>query len=753
MANLINPYQAGRPVANLRMLFGREGLALQLEQQLVAGQRVLLLYGPPLIGKTSLARHLPDMFTLNALPLYLSLGDAGSYTLKAVLHHAIRQLLDSLTARQLLSPNEVDTAADAVTALRGVLSAAHRNRAGGPVILLIDDLHCLAEAGLGLLAEFLEAIAVLQASDLPLQVMFTIDSRWENQLQHPLLDTAPAYHLGPLVLDDALKLITRPVEGVLRFDYGVTRRIAEVNSQHPFYLTLFGYTLFNRYAREGWVNLRYVDETLEHLLGLHVDPFETCWSEASEVERAVLSALGAKRGAHGPITRQEIVSLLATYDPAVKEEVIVQALDNLVAQRVLVRMGALSYRFYVELFRYWIDRHHKPAEAVQGIDWRRQAASPASAPELPRQRSPDDGGQAPARRPAWLTGLVGLALLGGLLLGGLLLGRSLGWISLPGAVDSPAVAQDPSQPATSVAFTTPTPAPTPTATVLPTPTPPVVVARTLPSIAYMARDAEGSWQIYVMNTDGSEQHPLSEAGLEDTAPIWSNDGNWLAFVSQRDGNREIYVMDVTGQNVHNVTRHPADDWTPTWSPDGSQLAFSSNRLGAWEIFILDATCITRAEGCASEDLVQLTNDGGGNITPVWSPDGQRLAFSSKRDGNWEVYSMKIDGTDLRRLTASEASDLAPVWSPSGELIAFETSRDGNVEVYVMSAVGGNPRNISNMPYADDHGPAWSPDGERLLFYSNREGNWDIFLSDLNGSQALNLTHTPDRDEQTPAWRP
>ncbi|HHJ05903.1 MAG TPA: hypothetical protein ENK24_00215, partial [Anaerolineae bacterium] len=66
---------------------------------------------------------------------------------------------------------------------------------------------------------------------------------------------------------------------------------------------------------------------------------------------------------------------------------------------------------------------------------------------------------------------------------------------------------------------------------------------------------------------------------------------------------------------------------------------------------------------------------------------------------------------------------------------------------------GNPRNITNMSYANDHGPVWSPDGEQLMFYSNREGSWDIFITHLDGSGVVNLTNTPDVDEQTPVWRP
>jgi TolB protein len=206
------------------------------------------------------------------------------------------------------------------------------------------------------------------------------------------------------------------------------------------------------------------------------------------------------------------------------------------------------------------------------------------------------------------------------------------------------------------------------------------------------------------------------------------------------------------QNAVNVTRHPADDWTPAWSADGSRLAFSSIRAGNWEIFSVDMSCVDAPESCP-EKLSQLTDDGNGNILPVWSPDGSRLAYSSKASGNWDIYTMSNNGSDIRQITTDPANDLSPAWSPDGQRIAFETNRDGNVEVYVMGANGSVARNISNFSQANDHGPTWSPDGQFIVFYANREGNWDIFSTTLDNQNTLNLTNTPTRDEQTPAWRP
>ena len=99
--------------------------------------------------------------------------------------------------------------------------------------------------------------------------------------------------------------------------------------------------------------------------------------------------------------------------------------------------------------------------------------------------------------------------------------------------------------------------------------------------------------------------------------------------------------------------------------------------------------------------------------PAWSPDGNRIAFASERDGNWEVYVMNADGTNIINLTKHPAKDGRPDWSPDGNRIAFSSDRDRkddddkNVEIYVMNADGTNPINLTNHP-AIDSSPAWEP---------------------------------------------
>jgi hypothetical protein len=766
LSEFVNPYHAGRPVKEPTMFFGRDDALIWAEQQLTLGRRLLLVHGPDLIGKTSLIYRLSAFLPETVHSLHFECKPHRGKTLPQVLAALAGDLVNQLMAQNLVSPHQVDTAADSATAVSSLLRqaiAALESRPspdeGYRLLLVLDDVHRLLDEDAFSTEGFFEFFADLLAQLPTLQMLWTLSDLSYERLKHPLLLSGAGFRLGPISTDAAQQLIMRPAQGTLRFDAGVTKRITEITSNHPYYLHLFCYTLYNYCARDGWINQSDVDRVLETLLTLPNEQFQALWNQSNWAEQAALTALAGVKGAHGLITRQEVVNYLQRYDPEVVAPVILDALESLADQGVLVRMGALSYRFAVNLYRYWVERQTDPAQILTGVDWNRvraQLAARSTAEEMEAIEAQRSTGEKEAEESdkatsRWgqlsILGLTGTALIGIVLLG----------LAFTGLI--PAGDMDPTPTVTLLqvadGFASPVPSATPSPVPTVTPTRPLVVAHSLPAIVYMARGVTANtppstWQIFVMNADGSNRQRRTESNADDITPVWSPDGQRIAFTSQRDGNREIYVVDANGAGLLNLTQHPAEDWTPAWSPDGQQIAFSSNRQGNWEIFVINAD---------GTNLRQLTNDGTGNLSPVWSPDGKQLVYSSKRDGNWEIYAMDAPdaesqaGGERRRLTFSEGNDLSPIFSPQGDSIAFESNREGNVEIFVMGADGANQRNLSNIPYADDHGPVWSPDGRQLLFYSNREGNWDLFTMSATGENAVNLTKTPDVDEQAPAWRP
>ena len=190
--------------------------------------------------------------------------------------------------------------------------------------------------------------------------------------------------------------------------------------------------------------------------------------------------------------------------------------------------------------------------------------------------------------------------------------------------------------------------------------------------------------------------------------------------------------------LRRLTDHSGWDGSPSWSPDGRHIAFVSHldeRDGNWEIYVM---------GSDGSNLTRLTDHPADDVSPSWSPDGRYIAFVSERAGNFELYVMDSDGSNLRRLTDHPADDRSPSWSPDGRHIAFVSERAGNFELYVMDSDGSNLRRLTDHP-ADDRSPSWSPDGRHIAFVSERAGNFELYVMDSDGNNPRRLTDDPAGD--------
>ncbi len=258
--------------------------------------------------------------------------------------------------------------------------------------------------------------------------------------------------------------------------------------------------------------------------------------------------------------------------------------------------------------------------------------------------------------------------------------------------------------------------------------------------------------ICVMDHDGSNKKKLAKG----VSPCWSPDGQKVAFAAEKNGNWDIYYMNSDGTDITRLTTHAAEDIYPSWSPDGSMIAFNSERSGSSQIWRTNVT-----DGNGKEmwgyNLTQLTKDTPHkriNNFHSWSPNGLWLAFEADRDrDDPEIYMANaVDGTNQQRLTFTRALDEVPSWSPDSKQILFSSDmhdkpQSRNYDIYIMNIDGSNLRRLTKTEGAASY-PSMSPDGSKIAFDLGTENNSEIYVIEKNGSKPICLGKGSD-----PAWSP
>jgi len=230
---------------------------------------------------------------------------------------------------------------------------------------------------------------------------------------------------------------------------------------------------------------------------------------------------------------------------------------------------------------------------------------------------------------------------------------------------------------------------------------------------------------------GSREAVRAESSIPGPPDQRLSETGSVTFAACVEGNWDIYSLNL-GHGVQRLTHDPAQDRDPAWSPDGQYLAFSSRRDGNWELYVL-----------SSHGLARLTDDLAYDGLPDWSPDGRYLAFVSSRAGDLDIWLADIRGEsvpeleNLRNLTPDvPAGDFAPAWSPDGRWIAFSSWREGDKDIFLVSPSGNKTVQLTS-DEADEDSPVWSADGQRLFFVRRPfEGSaevWEMML-DLSGDE-------------------
>jgi Tol biopolymer transport system component len=262
-------------------------------------------------------------------------------------------------------------------------------------------------------------------------------------------------------------------------------------------------------------------------------------------------------------------------------------------------------------------------------------------------------------------------------------------------------------------------------------------------------------QLWMVSIANGERRRLDiKGGGDATEPRWSPSGHRIAYWgSGASSRRDIWTVAAAGGEAVPVTEDPAIDWNPVWSPDGRYLYFSSDRGGSMNLW---RTPIDEQSGRVLGPPEAIT-------TP--SPDSAQISLS--RDGRRLVYVQRVATRNIQKIPFDEAVEKTigePAWvtrgsklavmpemSPQGSSLAFFTIAPSQEDIFVASPDGSGLRQLTDDAYRD-RVPRWSPDGKRLAFMSNRTGKYEIWTIDQDGSSLRQITFTRDKSTvQAPVW--
>jgi Tol biopolymer transport system component len=228
-------------------------------------------------------------------------------------------------------------------------------------------------------------------------------------------------------------------------------------------------------------------------------------------------------------------------------------------------------------------------------------------------------------------------------------------------------------------------------------------------------------------------------------PVWSPHGDRVAFWIARKGRRDIMTIDKSGDpaSIQDITADDAIDWSPMWSADGRYLYFSSDRDGTMNLWRVAVD--------------EKTGKRDGELEPVRVPSSFAGFFSTSHDGTAFTYQSSVVATEVLRVTFDRktttiAADPAPLFtgstslrqsmpSPDGKWIVY-TNLGPQEDVFVMSSDGATVRQITNDRFFD-RGASWWPDGSRVIFYSSRAGVYDAYTIRPDGSGLTKITSAPE----------
>jgi dipeptidyl aminopeptidase/acylaminoacyl peptidase len=247
----------------------------------------------------------------------------------------------------------------------------------------------------------------------------------------------------------------------------------------------------------------------------------------------------------------------------------------------------------------------------------------------------------------------------------------------------------------------------------------------------------------------------------DRLPRWSPRGTWILFETGRSGNSDLMLVSADGKRTTVLVDSTSDESSATWSPDGQRIAYVERAPDRFSgvLKVIDIDTATGLPSGDSRELYRARTDRGGGWQirePAWSPDGSTLAVVLQDSGWDKIHLLPVAGGPPRPLTTGEGEDGSPVFSPDGRTIAFTSNRHSREErhVWLVSLDDRNPRRLTTSKLCTESSPQWARDGKQIYFLKNSPLEpANLFVAaTANAAEPGRLTRTLPRNFEAARFR-